>query len=1354
MISQMIRGLIVANAWLVSLTFLSSVEAQDSRLEFFESRIRPVLIEHCYECHNSLGVAEGGLALDWKTATRQTTDQGPAVVPFDPERSRLLGAIQHKLPGYEMPEGGDPLSPEIIADFQKWIADGAFDPRLKAPSKTELSQVLPWNQELEKRKQRWCYQPLKNPSVPDAAPHLEHPIDQFIRQRLADKNLTAASPAEPGILLRRLAFRLQGLPPKWEDLEQFAEAADQASYLRLVDTYLASPEFGEHWARHWMDLVRYADSHGSEGDPTIPHAYRYRDYLIRAFNADVPYDQLIREHLAGDLLTAPRQNDELKINESAIGTAHLRLVFHGFAPTDALDEKVRFTDDQINVISKAFLGLTVSCARCHNHKFDAISQEDYYALFGVLGACRPAMQDVNLVSQQNLNKTALVDLKNDLRSLLATQWQTETDSLAERIQSGPRLSKIRETAPEAEEKSVLEPFLKTQALIRSGKSFDEAWQQLNEEWQNELNQLREDELRNNVWSWNLQQPKDFHEWHQMGNGLNDQPHKAGQFTVAAENADESIIEEILPAGVFTHSLSKRHRGVLGSPRFHLDGAYRVWIRMLGGNGATARYVVQNYPRDGTVYPIHTINNHQWHWHSFDLGYWQGDHAHLEFATAADAPLKVNSQDRSWFGVRDVIVRHRDAPGPRSSRLETWMPLWEACQEKPPNSLPELAALYQTTLKDVIKNWQSQTIDDRESLFLNASLQMGLLENVIGHNAAVDELTRRVRDLEASIPLPTRVPGVMEADVFDQPLYARGDHKRPLSPVRRRFLEAVDATPFGQDQSGRLELADAIISPSNPLTARVAVNRVWHYLFGKGLVPTPDNFGELGSDPSHPELLDFLAYKFQREGWSIKELIRFIVTSDTWQQSSNPSALASKVDPENQFLSHANLKRLDAESIRDSLFAATDSLILEKYGSGFTANTLAPRRAIYVQSRRNGMDQFLQVFDSPLPFATTGRRISTNVPAQSLSMLNDPLVWHAAQQLGELIRANPNLATDPLRVEALFNRCLGRDPTERETTRFLQYLQQLKETQLLRQQTQQKLSRTESSIHAIIDPARERLLNQNPSDASPAHPQALAHWDFQAGLEDLIGNLDSHIVGEVSLGPEGLKLNGNGYVATSPLSSTLKAKTLEAWVRLENVDQRGGGVMTVQDLKGGVFDSIVFGERQPGHWLAGSNSFARTEDFGGPAETKGGGFTHIAITYRADGTITAYRNGTPYGVPIQKSPLIFYADNKSEIVFGIRHGKSVSSSRMLRGTLAEAKLYSRALEENEIQAASRGQAFISLSEIVASLDAEQQKAYAELESERQRLEHEIVMQGGPTNEAQIWAWLAHSLFNLKEFIYLR
>ncbi|NNJ27674.1 hypothetical protein LzC2_37820 [Planctomycetes bacterium LzC2] len=846
-----------------------------NQIEFFEQRIRPVLAQDCYACHSSEGKADGGLVLDHREGLLKGGDRGPAIVPGKPEESLLVQAIRHDDEDLEMPSAAPKLDAAVIRDFEQWVRMGAPDPRDQPPTDAEVAADTDWSAVMERRKSWWSFQPIGDPAPPaiDAVKlPVKHPVDRFVRRRLVEAGLRPAKPAEPQILVRRLTFALTGLPPTEEQLRRFAQQRDRdAAIDQLVDELLESPHFGERWARHWMDWIRYAESHGSEGDPKIENAHLYRDYLIRALNDDVPYDQLVREHVAGDQLAEPRLNHELAINESLIGTAHWRMVFHGFAPTDALEEKVRFTDDQINVFSKAFLGLTVSCARCHNHKFDAISQADYYALFGVLGSTRPGRTAIDLPARQTTNLSELAELKPKIRGAVAQTWTDAADDLPDRLKNDRTLWK---NAERPSSPLHLLHLLKRDAT--APEAFADAWRKRVRDWEADQEALAAS--RRTEYPFRA----DFSKWYREGIGLEGQPSEPGAFAV--QPTGERALLGIYPAGVYSHLLSQKHPARFTSPDFRLKGKNELWLRVAGGGGATARYVVQNYPRRGTVYPLTELKGDggsAWQWLRYDVDYWAGDEIHIELSAARDAPLLTKPSDRSWFGVRDAALVPEGATPPVEPR-DFLAPIFAAAEQAPPESWEDLVGLYATAVKDSAQAWKRGEIDDGGASFLNGCLEDGLVPNTLPELGPAAALIRRYRELEEEIPVPTRVPTLAEWRGRDQPLYDRGDHNKPLAPVSRRFLEAVDAQPYRTELSGRLELAEDLLRDDNPFTRRVIVNRVWHHLFGRGIVPSVDNFGRMGEKPSHPELLDHLAVRFVEDGWSLKKLIRLIVTSETWQ----------------------------------------------------------------------------------------------------------------------------------------------------------------------------------------------------------------------------------------------------------------------------------------------------------------------------------------------------------------------------------------------------------------------------------------------------------------------------------------
>ena len=478
------------------------------QVEFFEKNIRSVLAEHCYECHNSSDKAKGGLALDWQGGLAKGGDSGPVLVAGKPGSSRLLRVIRHEEKDLKMPKDGPRLSPVVIGNFEKWIAMGAPDPRTKQPTREDIAKATSWETIREQRKQWWSFQPVRLLAPPKVkGDWAQTDIDKFIQAVWEAEGLSPSSDAEPQALLRRLSFIITGLPPAPGETESFVQEArtnSRAAVESAIERLLASPHFGERWARHWMDWVRYAESLGSEGDPAIPNANQYRNYLIRALNADVPYDQLLREHIAGDLLPKPRLNMKLGLNESAIGPAHYRFVLQGFAPTDALDELVRTTENQIDVVSKAFLGLTVSCARCHNHKFDPISQEDYHAFYSIMTSCRPAMVNVDTPARQETNKAKLTGLKPRIRAVLAEQWLAETGTISEQIlQPSAEWKKAIEGAKDF--KNPLHAW--NQLRLAKGEKFTEDWKKLANDFSKSKKALDEQRARKYAKRWQLGQDR-------------------------------------------------------------------------------------------------------------------------------------------------------------------------------------------------------------------------------------------------------------------------------------------------------------------------------------------------------------------------------------------------------------------------------------------------------------------------------------------------------------------------------------------------------------------------------------------------------------------------------------------------------------------------------------------------------------------------------------------------------------------------------------------------------------------------------------------------------------------------------
>ena len=504
--------------------------------------------------------------------------------------------------------------------------------------------------------------------------------------------------------------------------------------------------------------------------------------------------------------------------------------------------------------------------------------------------------------------------------------------------------------------------------------------------------------------------------------------------------DDQAIARVLPAGVYTHLLSSKHAARLSSPDFPVHGDHSLWVYAAGSN-ATVRYAVHDYPRGGTVYPVKELQE-AWDWHKFNLDYWIGDTVHVELTTGMDAPLLVKKGNRGWFGVRQALVLHSKDPPPASPSIAPYDVLLEFANEKP-ETIEEVLELYNRCVAGAIECFSQGDMTDAQAMLLDECLTAGLLPNRLEKLPASRELIQRYRQVEANVVVATRVPGLEETASVNQPLFQRGNHKRPGTPVPPRFLEAFNPKPYETRQSGRLQLADDLVDQDNPLLRRVIVNRVWHHMFGRGLVATPDNFGQLGSLPTHPELLDYLASRFT-DGWSLKSLIRLIATSETWKMDSVPSGQAGSTDPENLWLSHARVRRLEAEAIRDSILFVSGQLNLERFGEPVGGRS--DRRSVYVRVRRNRLDPFLRVFDFPEPYTAVGRRASTNVPAQSLTMLNDPWVRTQAENWVRRLEGEPS---HQVRAARMIKEAFSRPATDLEVEQAVQFVEKASWTELAR-----------------------------------------------------------------------------------------------------------------------------------------------------------------------------------------------------------------------------------------------------------------------------------------------------------------
>lgn len=1021
-------------------------EFSEAQLEHFEKRIRPLLAKRCFKCHGpDAKEAEGGLRMTSRGALLIGGDTGPALVPGDPAKSLLIDSINYG-EVYEMPPDSK-MPAEEIKLLTDWVRDQAPWPASNDSADSTSKAGL----DLAARiKQHWSWHPVK-PAQPPEVKNTAWPldgIDRFILAKNEQLGLSMAEPADRRVWIRRVFFDLIGLPPTPQQVQAFLADNSPDAFEKVVDQLLQSEHFGEKWARHWMDLVRYAETCGHEFEYPIPHANRYRSYLIRAFNQDVPYDLFVKEHIAGDLLPNPRLNPRDRFNESIIGTGFWFLHEATHAPVDVRLDEANHNDNRIDVKSKTFLGLTVACARCHDHKFDAITTRDYYGMIGYMQSSRRqlAMLDprgeihtraerIRQVCQkvsQAIRKAMEKDLgsvdsiRHALLSASGSPAKPENvvasrpsgiDSVRKSDSTGIDVSKLdawKKELADAEE-NVDHPLWVWRQVTGKDAVFDRG----------KLKELvgmarRSEAMRNSkslprIFA-DFDEPG-FRNWFLTGEAFTPQPTSFGHWDSTSGKV------QYLGAGYAdSGQLSKRLHGVLRSPTFEIR-SNEIWYRIKGEN-VKLRVIIDGYVMDvyngllfgGVSINVNTKDKFQWVRHAGDLRRYKGHRAHLE----------IIDQGGGYAIVDQVVFTDGGQP-----------PYLSATARRIVDQVAD-----STTLEEFSRNY-SRALSELERHGLIHVTAGDDLENL------VDQARKEIEQIERTIPNPILVPAITDGTPEDEHLFVRGNHKALGPTVPRHFLEALDGgKPIeGSDRgSGRLALARRIASPENPFTARVMVNRLWHHLFGRGIVASTDNFGVLGKRPSHPALLDYLASEFIKNGWSVKKMLRRMVLSRTYRMSSRINPAAEDVDPQNVYLHRMSVRRLPAEAIRDSILAVSGRLDL-KIGGPSVPIHLTPfmqgrgrpgrsgpidgngRRSLYIEIRRNFLPPMLIAFDMPIPFNTVGRRNQSNVPAQALILMNDPFVVGQAEVWAKRLIADK---PDPReRIRYLYEQAFARPPSKQE-----------------------------------------------------------------------------------------------------------------------------------------------------------------------------------------------------------------------------------------------------------------------------------------------------------------------------------
>jgi cytochrome c553 len=867
---------------------------------FFEQKVRPVLAEHCWQCHGATK-QESDLRLDSPVAIARGGASGEAMLRAGhADESYLLKVVKHEVDTRMPPE--KKLSDEQIASLAEWVNQGAFWPASAASEPLPLSAA----ERVEvHRREHWAYQPVSDPAPPEVknAAWVANSLDRFVLAKLEEQGVAPSAEADRRTLIRRLTFDLTGLPATYDDIEAFVADMEPGAYERVVDRLLASPRYGERWGRHWLDVARYADTMGYafERDRRYPFAYTYRDYVIDALNRDVPYDRFLKEQLAADQLEP--QGDPRSL--AALGFLTVGRKYLAIHDT---------YDDQIDVVTRGMLGLTVACARCHDHKYDAIPTEDYYSLYGVFSNLSepdteqlPLLGDPKAVAGYEEFEKEMKRLQGDVDAYVAERHNEIVNT--GRAKAADYLFRVAYPNPNDELLAKF-PFLT----------------------------LKPDEIR----------PKLLERWSQ--------------------------------------------------------------------------YLKQH------AQPDHAA-----------LGLWADLAALPEEGFAEKAAPVLEAWRNKPAGVAANHVNPK---------------VLEALRAKPPQSKGELAQFYGQLLTAAWDTWKAIGGSDEEALAkLNeetrqlaavlvakeAPTQFPVDQTQMVFNRAertrITELQKQVKAFQASSPAAP--PRAMIVRDRDQPhnarVFIRGNSGRPGNEVPRQFpvvLAGAERKPF-LHKSGRLELAESIASPSNPLTRRVIVNRVWMHHFGEPLVATPSDFGVRTAKPVQADLLDHLASYLLQEGWSLKRLHRYIVLSATYRQQSADRPEAAAVDPENKLLWKMNRRRLEWESLRDAMLVAANRLDTSVGGRPveLTQSPFPLRRTVYGYIDRQDLPNLFRMFDIASPDQSAAQRPRTTVPQQSLFLMNSPFALEQGQALAN--RSDLASADTAARIAGLYRATLSRLPTPHE-----------------------------------------------------------------------------------------------------------------------------------------------------------------------------------------------------------------------------------------------------------------------------------------------------------------------------------
>ncbi|MBL6763526.1 MAG: DUF1553 domain-containing protein [Verrucomicrobiae bacterium] len=998
-------------------------------LEFFEAKIRPALIEHCYDCHSAESKVKGGLQVDGKVALLKGGTSGAAIIPRQPSKSLFVKAIRYTDSDMQMPPDGK-LPDSVIADFEEWIRMGAPDPRVG-----KAAAVLKSDADREKAKEHWGFQPIVKPAVPEPKTNIrswaKNEIDYFIQAKLEEKGMVPSIQADKLTLIRRAYFDLIGIPPSMEQVKNFMADDSPSAYEKVIDELLNSEHYGERWGRYWLDVARYADTRGEQNnnrmaDNRLLHAWTYRDWVVNAVNKDMPYDKFLQYQIAADLMSGAKQEDLAALGFLSIYRA--------------VNNKQEVIDDQIDVVTRGMMSLSVYCARCHDHKFDPVTTKDYYGLYGVFDSIK--------VSE---NKPIIEDMT------------------------------------EVQQRPEYQSYLNEKSRLLA-----------------ELNEFRREKLTEYLGDAKMNTSR-----YMVFARLMD---VTDQFKLASR-ADEDMFEERYELDA---DLAKSWNRFLKEKSRKPDSVFTPWRDYIALSSTNffneSKKLAKKYYSDGKAAKgLNAYVAKAFASPARDLNDVAARYASL-FAKGEEA--WVNALSRN---ARERVIK-KDEEIKEITKLED-SDMEELRQVYYGRRAPANVSYNQLARKD------NNRIGNQERRWHN---DIELLE--MNHPGS----PKRAMSVE-DLPRP-REPRV----------FAKGDPSKPGDTVPRKFIEVLE--PNGgrfTRGSGRLELAYKVASAKNPLTARVAMNRVWMNHFGAPIVRTPTDFGVRAAEPTHPELLDYLSAWFIERGWSMKRVHKFIMTSATYQQASDVRPKYMVEDSANMTFWRMNRRRLDFEGFRDSLLSVSGMLDDTVGGPPYNPleMPLIPRRTMYSYIDRRNLPDVFRTFDFANPNMTQGERFSSTVPQQALYMMNSPFVAELARNVVE--RADVKSKIDERqKIDALYETAFQRKPSELEVRLGMNFLKQQQEVEAAR-----KPSQIWVYGFGPYDPAKKRLLRFT----------ELPHYSILDGAYQAADTYPDSRLGALRVGADGGSPGPNRSLAAirrwrSPISGTVSIDGI-----LEHLGNEGDGM---------------------------------------------------------------------------------------------------------------------------------------------------------------------------------------------------